>query len=285
MNSSPNASSRAVLRGASAAQAVTFTPDALSDLPPIVAPVASDEDHGAVAAEVDDAFSAVALRAEPTLTDVVAHGRATAATSTEVAAPDAGRARVSFDAVYAEQMDAMREQARREGFEAGRAEGMSAAQQVIDEMVAEERASVRAEQEAWRTRAQATLSALAASAADLDARTAPVMAEMTDSLADAAYTLVHDLFDRELAVAVEPGRDAVERALRLIPLDAPVVVRMNPADHAGLDPEWMALLDGRIALVADPAVEAAGAVAESGARRVDAQLSSALTRVREVLSQ
>ena len=40
---------------------------------------------------------------------------------------------------------------------------------------------------------------------------------------------------------------------------------------------------GSVRLVADPRVEPAGAVAETGVCRVDAQLGPALERVREVL--
>jgi flagellar assembly protein FliH len=267
MNSSP----RTVLRGASAAQAVTFTPDALADLP--VAVAAEAEPDSAEVVRVD-AFAVTAPTDQPS-TPVVSPVGETVRSST----------RVHFDEVYAEQMAAMREEARREGFEAGHAEGMAAAEQAIAEMVAVAEQRAQAEQDAWRSQAHTSLAALAAAVEAFDSRTAPALEEMTDSLAGAAYTLVGDLFARELAVATEPGRDAVTRALTLVPADQPAVVRLHPDDHACLDPTWVAGLRETITLVPDATVEQAGAVAESGARRVDAQLSTALDRVREVLAR
>lgn len=263
---------RSVLRGSSAAQAVPYTPDALADLPRYVEPVASPEPPSGYGEDaVESVFGSVA------------EAGASAGAGEPARAGSGGR--VHFDEVYAEQMAALREEARRDGFAAGHAEGMLAAEQAVAEMVAAAQERVCAEQDAWRMQAQATLSALAAAVEAFDARTAPELAEMTDSLAAAAYTLVEDLFARELAVASEPGVDAVSRALRLVPVDQPAVVRLNPTDHGALDPEWTAALSARVTLVADASVEGAGAVAEAGARRVDAQLSTALERVREALDQ
>jgi flagellar assembly protein FliH len=49
-------------------------------------------------------------------------------------------------------------------------------------------------------------------------------------------------------------------------------------------PHALAALPPSVTVVADDAVERAGAVAECGPRRVDAQLSTALARVRAALS-
>ena len=43
-------------------------------------------------------------------------------------------------------------------------------------------------------------------------------------------------------------------------------------------------VDGVVGAVGDPRIERAGAVAEAGARRIDAQLGAALERVQAVLS-
>lgn len=200
-----------------------------------------------------------------------------------VATPAGSAARIHFDEVYAEQMAVLRERAAREGFEAGHAEGMQAAEVAVAAIEVEARAQMQAAHDEWAAQAQATLSALTAAADRLDARLTPDLSEMTGSLTEAAYMLVADLLGRELATATDPGRDAVERALRLLPVDAPTVVRINPADHGLLDPDWVAALPATVTLLADSSVEPAGALAESGARRVDAQVSTALLRVREVL--
>lgn len=273
MNSSPSLPYRTVLRGTSAAQAVTFTPEALADLPVPSVPT----DDATSATEPDRSGDAVAAP--------LTHGREAVAASTgapvDAEGPSGGPLR--FEQVYADQMAVLREQAQREGFEAGHAEGMAAAEQAVAEMVETARAQVQSEQAAWRTQAQSALTALSDAVAALDARTTPTLTEMTDSLSRAAYTLVEDLLGRELAAATDPAREAVERALRLVPADEPVVVRLHPDDHATLDTDWVAGLRGTVTLIADPAVETAGAIAEAGARRVDAQLSTALGRVREVL--
>lgn len=261
MNSSP----RTVLRGHAAAQAVTFSPGTLADLPAVDA-APSTAPTAAEAAGLSPTGPVASVEGE--------------------AAQSAGQSSgpLRFDQVYAEQMALLREQAHAEGFDAGHAEGMAVAEQAVAEYVEAARVQMEAEQQAWRTQAQSALTALSAAAAALDARTAPALTEMTDSLAQAAFTLVSDLFDRELATAADPGREAVARALRLVPADEPVVVRLHPTDHAALDPDWVAGLRGTVTLVPDTAVEVAGAIAEAGPRRVDAQLSTALGRVREVLN-
>ncbi|WP_324276115.1 FliH/SctL family protein [Blastococcus brunescens] len=85
-----------------------------------------------------------------------------------------------------------------------------------------------------------------------------------------------------------PGRlpvlDAVRRALALCPADAPAVVRVHPDDLGEIPAEALAELPDTVRVVADPAIERAGAVAETGPRRIDAQLGAALERVQAVLT-
>ncbi len=78
--------------------------------------------------------------------------------------------------------------------------------------------------------------------------------------------------------------DAVRRALTLCPADAPAVVRVHPDDLGEISEDDLAELPDSIRVVGDPSVERAGAVAETGARRIDAQLMAALERVQAVLS-
>jgi flagellar assembly protein FliH len=93
---------------------------------------------------------------------------------------------------------------------------------------------------------------------------------------------------RELALSESPGRDAVARALELVPVGRPVLVRVNPADHATLTGnaghEGPLVIDGRtVTLVAAAALASGDAVAESDATVVDARLSAAILRVGEAL--
>jgi flagellar assembly protein FliH len=78
--------------------------------------------------------------------------------------------------------------------------------------------------------------------------------------------------------------DAVRRALALVPADAPAVIRVHPDDLGEIPAETLAELPETVRVLADPDVERAGAVAETGPRRIDAQLMAALERVQAVLT-
>ena len=78
--------------------------------------------------------------------------------------------------------------------------------------------------------------------------------------------------------------DAVRRALSLCPADAPALVRVHPDDLAEIPAESLAELPDTVRVVGDDSVERAGAVAESGVRRIDAQIGTALERVQAVLT-
>ena len=127
--------------------------------------------------------------------------------------------------------------------------------------------------------------ALAAAAADLAARDAFAVDAVTGELAELAVAVVEALLGRELAALESPGRAAVERALALAPERGPILARLHPDDHAAVAAVVGDLAPGReIELAADPTIEPGGAVVEVGACRVDAQLSAAVARVREVLA-
>jgi flagellar assembly protein FliH len=195
----------------------------------------------------------------------------------------AGRAGLRLGEVYAEQLGRLREEARREGWAVGHAEGLVAADQVVAaaERAAEER--LAAVQARWERRLASATAAMGAAVERLDATAAPVVDEMRDSILDALLLLVGDLLGRELAMAEAPGLDALQRALTLCPADVPVVVRLHPDDLREVPPEALAALPASVTVVGDDSVEHAGALAEAGTQRVDAQLGAALERVREVL--
>ncbi|PZA19042.1 FliH/SctL family protein, partial [Modestobacter versicolor] len=149
------------------------------------------------------------------------------------------------------------------------------------EQAAEERlATVQAR---WERRLASATAAMGAAVERLDATAAPVVDEMRDSILDSLLVLVGDLLGRELAMAASPGLDALQRALTLCPGDVPVVVRLHPDDLAEVPAEALAQLPASVTVVGDDAVERAGALAEAGNQRVDAQLGAALERVRAVL--
>ena len=162
------------------------------------------------------------------------------------------------------------EDGRRAGYEAGFAEGIAQARFTASE------AENRRGAEVGRA-----VSALMEAALALRLRQSEEMTGIEDELTSAAFEIATAVLDRELAVAVSPGADAIARALALAP-EGDTVVRLNPADIETLgDIEC----SRELTVMADPAVEFGGCILEVGACRVDAQLSTALDRVRKALSQ
>ncbi len=188
-----------------------------------------------------------------------------------------------LEEVYAAELHRLREQARTEGWAAGHAEGLAVAAAAVARVEAEAAQRLAQTQQRWESRIASTVAALTAACAQVDA-TPPLGGETFDQLVlGATLTLVEEVFARELAVSAQPGTDALRRALALSPEDGPTVVRLNPDDLQRIPAPVLAQLPGSVRLVADPRVEPAGAVAETGVCRVDAQLGPALERVREVL--
>jgi flagellar assembly protein FliH len=186
--------------------------------------------------------------------------------------------------VYAEELARLREHAHAEGFTAGHAEGMTAVADVVagaERAPAPRLADVQAR---WERRVASATAALGAAVTRLDEASLPLADEVRETVLGTVLTLVEDLVGRELALAEDPVLDAVRRALALVPSDAPAVIRVHPDDLAEIPAEALAELPDSVRVIADPAIERAGAVAETGSRRIDAQLGAALERVQAVLS-
>jgi flagellar assembly protein FliH len=186
--------------------------------------------------------------------------------------------------VYAEELERLREHARAEGFAAGHAEGMQAAAAVVAETEAAAAARLADVQARWERRVASAVAALGAAAARFDEAAVPVADDVRETIMGTVLTLVEDLLGRELALADSPVLDAVRRALALVPADAPAVVRVHPDDLAEIPAEALAELPDSVRVVGDADIERAGAVAETGPRRIDAQLMAALERVQAVLT-
>jgi flagellar assembly protein FliH len=185
--------------------------------------------------------------------------------------------------VYAAELTRLRQQAHAEGFAAGHAEGVLAAAGVVAEAERAATARLADAQARWDRRLASATAALAAATAQLEAAVVPVADDVRDSIIAAVLTLVEDLLGRELALADSPALDAIRRALTLCPADAPVVLRLHPDDLADVPADALAELPDSVQVVADARIERAGAVAETGPRRIDAQLGAALERVQAVL--
>ncbi len=296
MTSSPEARESLLLRGTSAAGAVPYQragdPAAWgrrrNDRPPPAPapPPAAPTPAPAVTATVTAAVTAAVTRSSTAAPVDEPRPAARTWVLPESANDDvtpSTRTGLRLGEVYAEQLARLREEARREGWAAGHAEGLVAAEQVVAaaERAAEER--LAAVQARWERRLASATAAMASAAERLDDVAAPVLGDLRDGVLDAVTALVGELLGRELAMASAPGLDALRRALTLSPTDVPVVVRLHPDDLTEVPPDALAQLPASVTVLGDPGVERAGAVAEAGSTRVDAQLSSALERVLAVL--
>jgi flagellar assembly protein FliH len=152
------------------------------------------------------------------------------------------------------------------GYQAGYEEGLATG-----------RAAAAAEARAAAARLERAVSAVSAAAAELARRQALALAALEDTIAAAAFELAAAVVGREVALAANPGVDAVARALALAPSGVAAVARLHPEDAACVTaPESVRVL-------ADPAVEPGGCVIEVGDCRIDAQLGPALARARAAL--
>ena len=183
------------------------------------------------------------------------------------------------------------ERARRAAVEQGRAQGHAegyAAGRAAASAEAARRAAAVASQQALadqhRDAQLAGATAVLVAAADaFRSAEALALADVEDVVADLALSIARAVVGRELALAADPGADALARALALAPDGCAVTVRLHPQDAEALGdlPELGA---GReLVVVSDPAVEPGGCVAESAGRTVDAQVGPALDRVAAVL--
>ena len=116
------------------------------------------------------------------------------------------------------------------------------------------------------------------------ARETTARVEVEDQVVAAAMQIAEVLVGHVLEQPDGRGRDAIARALALAPAHGDVTARLHPADIAVLgDPE--SLSPGRVLLiVADPSLSPGDCVVDVAACRIDARVSAAIERAREVLA-
>lgn len=181
----------------------------------------------------------------------------------------AGLARLDPDRV-----DLAVEEGRAAGFEAGFAAGHAAG-------LAEARAAQAATTEHHRARLAATVQAAETAVASALDAVAEAALEAAAATTGAAFAVAEAVVGRELALATDPGHDAVRRALALSPEGVEVTIRLHPDDAAALLDELPA---GRaLHIVADPTVAPGDCLASAGWTTIDARIGTALERVRAVL--
>jgi len=172
--------------------------------------------------------------------------------------------------------------AQAQGYATGWAEGRQAA----DERARTELAALLAEH-ARRERDReaehrAAMETLRATTERVRAVTSMLAARIERQATGLAFELTGTILGRELALAADPGADAVRRALKLLPGEGLIHVRMNPDDLRDTDLSAMEAQD--VTLVADPALDRGDVVVTADDHVVDGRVEAALSRVREVLA-
>ncbi len=174
-----------------------------------------------------------------------------------------------------------RDAARAQGFAAGWAEGRRVARDQVADAERQHSERLEAHLRAQVAHQQSVTAALEAAVARCTETARATAEQISGQAVELALQIAEAVLGRELAVAADPGADALRRALVAVEPEVAVVVRMHPADRDALDP---AVLAGRpSSVVADPAVRRGDAVVETESTVVDATLTAALARVREVL--
>jgi flagellar assembly protein FliH len=159
------------------------------------------------------------------------------------------------------------------GYDAGYADGQRDAEAAVRDA---ERASV--------ARVDTAVNALRRSVDAARSAYEERSAQLESAVPRFAFELLESLFGRESVLAVDPGREAVARALALDETYLPAVARLSPADVDAIT-ELTELAPSRpLTVVADPTVEPGGALVEIGSTTIDSQLSGALERVRAVIA-
>jgi flagellar assembly protein FliH len=164
------------------------------------------------------------------------------------------------------------EAARTQGFEQGYNEGLEAAH-----------AAVVAATEDANKRVRRALAALSEAVDNFDRREATALVAVENEILTAAFAIARSVLQREIATAADPGAEALARSMELLPERGDVVARMNPDDVATLSMELIETSTRNIRVVPDPRVELGGCIVEVGDTKIDAQVSSALTKVGEAL--
>jgi flagellar assembly protein FliH len=178
-------------------------------------------------------------------------------------------------------------EARSAGFAAGWAEGRRAAGEEARvariQFEAEAAAAIAATTAAHEAAAADALRGLVAAAGRYEEQYVPVVADMEADLIAAAFALAEAIVGRELALATEPGQEALRRALRFAPAGQPVEARLSPAEAAAF-PAVSTVDDREVIIVPDPALKPGDAVIRCDATTIESRIDAAIARAREALA-
>ena len=161
------------------------------------------------------------------------------------------------------------DEARRDGLESARAEV----------------AATIAEYESRCQRLDAILASLDAAGADLAARDAVTLRDVESQTRTLAVGLAEAIVGHSVNGATDPVGDSVRRSAVLLPDRGPVLVRVHPLDletARTAAPGWFGEVRS-VEIVADATIDRGACALAVGPLRIDAQISSALERMRALL--
>ncbi len=184
--------------------------------------------------------------------------------------------------------------ARAAGYAAGWSAGLADAREATRARLAAEAAAFEAaaaDREAMQRR---VFDAIFDAAQTLEHHAAPAAADIEDQIIASAWTIAQALVGQVLADGTARSEAAVKRALALAPANEDVQIAVSIADFAVLsgnadgETDMTPIRRDRglrtVTIVADPAMADGDAIATCGATTIDARLTAALARVREVLA-
>jgi flagellar assembly protein FliH len=116
----------------------------------------------------------------------------------------------------------------------------------------------------------------------LDHRAAEQAERSATEAVELALEIAAVILDREVAVAADPGAEAIARCLAVTPHDGELIAHLHP-DDVHLLGEVAGLGARSLTVVADDRVRQGDAVVKIDESLVDGRLAGALDRVAEVL--
>ena len=167
--------------------------------------------------------------------------------------------------------------------EALEAERLKAFEQGYQDGLEQAHAEVAAAVDDSNKRVRRALAALCDAVDSFDERQTIALGDVEDAIVTGSLMIAQAVLQRELSLAMDPGAEAIARAMRLAPDRGNVIARLNPDDLATLQMDSISTTTRTVDVIADPTIEPGGCIVEVADTQVDTQLSSVLARVIEVL--